>query len=462
MSLAAAIESALSRPGLVPGPSGLVALSLPVELDVETAFASASRAGGALFFWDARTAETVTRERFACFGVARAVEGDGPTRFDAVGAATQEVLAGLGGPRLDPARAPRFVGAFTFDATGGGDAAWPLPGARLVLPRATLVDRPGEPTTLTLVLAPDELRRPAEVARNLERELETSPSARAGKKRRGDPSVADDGARAFVENVRDALVEIAAGRLEKVVLARRSRVDGAPRAEVVLAALAASEGAVRFAFTQGTSTFLGASPELLASVDDGVLRTEALAGSEPRAGFELAEVQRLLLRDKDRREHAIVVDAITEALRAASCAVTVEETRVRTVPSVHHLVTPFTAVLPRDVGVLDVVARLHPTPALGGAPRADALRFVASREQRGPYAGPVGWVGAGGRGAFVVGIRSALLGPDQAYVYAGAGVVAGSVPALELAETRAKESAMLRAMGAAPPAPRRRGAEATP
>ncbi|HTJ85533.1 MAG TPA: chorismate-binding protein, partial [Polyangiaceae bacterium] len=180
-------------------------------------------------------------------------------------------------------------------------------------------------------------------------------------------------------------------------------------------------------------------------------RTEALAGSEPRRGADLAEVQRLLLRDKDRREHDLVVAAIEAALEDLETKPVRGDTRVRTLGAVHHLVTPFSAPAVPSVGVLDVVARLHPTPALGGAPRGRALAFVGAREARGPYAGPVGWLGESGRGAFVVGIRSACIANGEATTYAGAGIVRGSVPALELAETRAKESAMLRALGVLDP-----------
>jgi isochorismate synthase EntC len=160
----------------------------------------------------------------------------------------------------------------------------------------------------------------------------------------------------------------------------------------------------------------------------------------------------LLLREKDLREHRLVVDAIRAHLAPfAGELVSPEEPRLRTLVHVHHLVTPIAARLVSDTHVLELAASLHPTPALGGVPREAALALMRAFEgiERGWYAGPVGWFDARGEGAFVVGIRSALLAGNRATVFAGAGLVNGSVAGLELAETSAKQAAMFAALGVA-------------
>ena len=116
--------------------------------------------------------------------------------------------------------------------------------------------------------------------------------------------------------------------------------------------------------------------------------------------------------------------------------------------NVQHLHLPISATLPAGVHILDLVARLHPTPAVGGSPRAAALAALARLETfaRGLYAGPQGWVDHRGGGEFFVGIRSALVDGCTATVYAGAGIVAGSTPEKEFAETELKFKALIEAL----------------
>ena len=104
--------------------------------------------------------------------------------------------------------------------------------------------------------------------------------------------------------------------------------------------------------------------------------------------------------------------------------------------------------MPAGVRLLDAVARLHPTPAVGGSPRAAAVARIRELEgfPRGLYAGVLGWVNSRGGGEFFVGIRSALVDGATARVFAGAGIVAGSDPEKEFAETNLKFSALLDAL----------------
>jgi isochorismate synthase EntC len=165
-----------------------------------------------------------------------------------------------------------------------------------------------------------------------------------------------------------------------------------------------------------------------------------------------ADAQRGLARsDKSREEHRLVVEEV-----AATLAPYCEELAVPAEPSmvafrsVAHLGTRIEGRLAGDVGVLELLDRLHPTPAVGGTPRAEALGFIAAHEagERGYWAGPVGWVGAAGEGEWMIGIRSARLHADGAEVTlrAGAGIVAGSDPAAESAETNVKLATVLEAV----------------
>ena len=125
--------------------------------------------------------------------------------------------------------------------------------------------------------------------------------------------------------------------------------------------------------------------------------------------------------------------------------------RVAKFSNIQHLLTPIRATLERDRGVLSVVAALHPTPAMGGTPRAAALAWIAQVEpfSRGWYAAPVGWVDLDGNGAFVVAIRSALAQGARAHLFAGAGIVADSDPAREWDEIGLKFRPMREALGLA-------------
>jgi len=199
----------------------------------------------------------------------------------------------------------------------------------------------------------------------------------------------------------------------------------------------------------GAASFVGATPESLVRVAGGSLCTAAIAGSAPRGSTpahdqELA--RRLLESAKERREHAFVVDAIRSEL-APICEdlVVAPGPELMRLENVQHLVTHVRGRCRDGSGVLELAARLHPSPAVAGQPRAEAMRAIAEIERldRGWYAGPIGWCDAAGDGEMAVAIRSALLRGNEARLYAGAGLVAGSEPAAELQETRLKMQPML-------------------
>lgn len=255
-----------------------------------------------------------------------------------------------------------------------------------------------------------------------------------------------------------ALGLIARGTFRKLVLARAQDL----RADRPLHPLRMLNGlrqrfpdcyAFSFAWGAGPS-FIGASPERLVRVRAGELETEALAGSIRRgrgAAEDLALAGALLRSEKDLREHRAVVEDVRARLGALGVAAgPVATPGVRRLANVQHLHTRIAGPLPAGVHPLDVASALHPTPAVGGEPREGAGEVIRRLEgfPRGLYAGALGWFDARGEGEFFVGIRSALVEGTAARVYAGAGLVAGSDPEKELAETDLKFKAMVEAITA--------------
>ncbi len=172
-----------------------------------------------------------------------------------------------------------------------------------------------------------------------------------------------------------------------------------------------------------------------------------LAGSAPR-GATADEDRRLgdglLASEKDRLEHAIVVDDAVARLEPLSTGISrPAHPIVDRLPTVQHLATPITGTT--SARILELVGAVHPTAAVGGSPRAEALGFIDKQEgiDRGWYAGGIGWIDPDGDGDLAVALRCALVRGGHATVYAGNGIVAGSDPDRELAETRLKLRPML-------------------
>jgi menaquinone-specific isochorismate synthase len=265
--------------------------------------------------------------------------------------------------------------------------------------------------------------------------------------------VAESGGRGRYEDaVRRALERISRGEIEKVVIARAKDV----RAPAPLHPLRMLNGLRQrfpdcsaFSVANGRGqSFIGASPERLLRVEDGVALTEALAGSAGRgasASEDAALGASLLASEKDLREQRIVLDSIVASLAPLGLDLRYGGGPVlRRLSNVQHLHTAVEAELPEGVTLLDMLGRLHPTPAVGGAPGEAATPLIAGLEgfSRGLYGGALGWIDAKGAGEFIVGLRSALVDGACARMYAGAGIVAGSSPEGEFEETELKFRAM--------------------
>jgi isochorismate synthase len=260
-------------------------------------------------------------------------------------------------------------------------------------------------------------------------------------------------AAAYREAVAEAVARIGRSELRKVVLARTIEVRAGRSLDARLLVhrlRAVDPDAYTFAAPTDDGVIVGASPELLLARDGGQVRSNPLAGSAPRSGDpeeDRANADALLASDKDREEHAIVVEAVAETLGPRCAELRWDpEPVLRETPNVWHLSTRFHGVLREPApSALELVASLHPTPAIAGAPTGEALALIGELEpfDRGRYAGPVGWVDANGDGEWAIALRCAELRGDRATLYAGAGIVAGSDPAGELDETERKFRAFL-------------------
>jgi len=359
-------------------------------------------------------------------------------------------------PQCEPA-VPRLYGGFAFAPGTADGAPWEEFGdSAFTLPR-WVYQSDGEVGRLTLAVQGEGLTHSA-ARHGLLEELGTlfARLARARPVLEVAPEVlsierpAAAGFYAEVEAIRGA---IAAGEFEKIVAAGHSRVRLATALETgaVLRRLRRGQGSgtvTRFAFLQQRSTFLGLTPERLISRQGDTFATEALAGSIASGGECAA---RLLESGKDRREHQLVVDAIERRLRPLSKHFEMARSpRIRELRDVLHLHTPISGTLRQPRHVLELVAALHPTPAVGGVPTAQAVSWIVEHEvhPRGWYAAPVGWFDARGDGEFAVALRSCVLRGCDAFLHAGAGIVRDSNPQLEYQETELKKQALLTALGA--------------
>lgn len=239
--------------------------------------------------------------------------------------------------------------------------------------------------------------------------------------------------------------------LRKVVLAREVLIE-ADTPFSVPAVLATLRRTQPGCFVYAAGSFVGASPELLVRRCGTAVTSRPMAGTISRQASVAADdaaIAGLRASLKDNHEHALVVDAVVDSLSPLCHDIDVAEPQPVRLTTVSHLTTEITASLTdAAVSALDLALALHPTPAVGGAPRAGALDAIARLEgfSRGPYAGPVGWVDGRGDGEFAVALRCAELDGRRARLLAGAGIVRGSDPDAEWAETQAKLEPMLRAL----------------
>lgn len=408
------------------------------------------------FFWSNPNGEYV----FAGVDAAWTLASAGADRF-ATAAAWRDLCADalIDTPTAALATGPLLIGGFSFDPLRPATPLWEgYPDGLLVLPRYLLTSIDGA-TWLTVNTVFEPNSPPAlasDTIAGIYELFESEPRATVPNSivRSADVMPAEE----WKEIVRQIEQNMHSGELKKVVLARQFQVEGRATFDpaLVLERLRADYAdCFVFAIAHNDRCFLGASPERLVQLREQRVRTTCLAGSIARGATPEQDEQlgaELLASAKDRAEHEFVVRAICDALNDV-CGehLSTGQLGLMKLRNVQHLFTPIYGRIDQNRSILDLVARLHPTPAMGGVPRDAALAVIRQFEgmDRGWYASPVGWMNASGDGEFAVAIRSALLHNAEATLFAGCGLVAGSDPDREYAESCLKLRPMLAALGGA-------------
>jgi menaquinone-specific isochorismate synthase len=319
-----------------------------------------------------------------------------------------------------PGTGPVAFGSFTFDPASEGSV--------LIVPAVVAGRRSGIAWRTTITAG-----SPEQEARAATRQ---SPS----ELRWSDGSLT---APEWEQAVAAAVDRIRAGELRKVVLARdlRAQCSGQIDVRVLLSRLAA-----RFpgCYTFACSGLVGATPELLIRREGNQISSLVLAGTMARGGNEAddaALAAALLSSAKNAEEHRYSVESVQSLLAPLCAELTVDDTPfLLQMADYQHLATLVTGVLDRDASALALAASLHPTAAICGTPTDAALELIRELEgmDRGRYSGPVGWVDARGNGEWGIALRCGEIEGNRARLFAGNGIVAGSQPAEELAETETK------------------------
>ena len=443
----------------LPSSKEFLSITLPAPTEAAEKFLRLlPREGG--FLWRA-----LGREQFAGGGEAGRVTVSGADRFAMLARAVPEffsrvtTVAFQGAPPL-----PVLVGGAAFAPDTPAIEPWEeFADDAFVLPRWGYRRHRGSASiTLTVhaedIGSPERVERLVDEARTLTRAFEyeaaTSLIERIDLANATIRHLPPDDWRMYIDAIHSA---IASGEFKKIVAARRCVVDLHRVLEdtgFMARIFAAYPDCIHYAIRRDRSTFLGATPETLFRKHGLALETHALAGTtrikDDPASDSSRDVAALQGSEKDLGEHALVVQRICSELRPLAkhiqCAPSPSTRQVR---NLIHLQTPISAELHEETSVFDLLAALHPTPAVGGFPAREAAAWITRNEplERGWYSGAVGWIDAAGDGEFAVAIRCGVLTRTRAYIFAGAGIVAASDAAAEYAETGAKMAPVLRALG---------------
>lgn len=386
----------------------------------------------------------------AALGAAAVLSPSGPERFATLDHEWSSLLqhAQVDGA-FENVRAvgPILIGGFSFDSEGPQTSRWNgFPAAHMIVPEFHVTSIGNDSwLTVSTVVEPDRASAAfTEVAGLKDAILGARSTNHAREIRPAAIETKDDlPSREWNAIVRRAIAAVQAGDMEKVVLARS--VSGKAPDDIdplrVLGRLqSANPDAFVYGYWREDAVFVGASPERLVRVDDRKISASSLAGTVKRGATPHDdEILALQLRssEKDVAEHVAVREMLHEALSDVGDNVeSDDEPEVMRLSNIFHLHTEVTADLRSDASLLDVVARLHPTPAVGGSPREAALEFIRENERldRGWYAGPTGWIDRNG-GELAVALRSGILRRTKFTLFAGCGIVEDSEPELELAES---------------------------
>lgn len=263
-----------------------------------------------------------------------------------------------------------------------------------------------------------------------------------------------DSRAAWEQAVEAGLAAIHGGKVDKVVLSRRQKLHAAhpfSSKDLLVNLIDGPARGVAILYRYGDVFFCGCTPELLIRKQGMHVESMCLAGTAP-TGNSPEEAQRLaaelLADDKNLREHAYVVDFIREVFKRTCYNVHVQDgPDIVSLPNVQHLHTGISGSVLEGVELLDLMKQLHPTPALSGYPVGEALMLIRQIElyNRGLYGGAVGYVDGDGNGEFSVGLRTGVFDGEIGWVYAGCGIVEGSVAGAEYDEIDLKLRTVLSA-----------------
>jgi isochorismate synthase len=360
----------------------------------------------------------------------------------------EQLATGLPGLPADT----RLVMGFSFDPDGAYSPEWAGFGAfEVVLPSVSVIDDDGGNR---LVVAVPPGSAPGPLLDILARLSPWDPPPPPDPGVHTVESVPPTGE--WQSEVAEAIGAIREGSIEKVVLARSVLVRSERAADpydLVYHLGLANPASYVYATMAGNTAFVGASPELLLAQRGRDIRLNPLAGSARRGKGEddVAVGEQLLGSHKNRAEHAIVVDDLLSRLDPLTVSLEYPQTpTLRRMATVQHLSTEISGRLAENVSTCDVLASVHPTPAVGGTPRVEALAFIDKEEgiDRGWYSGGIGWLDASGSAEVALALRCALITDRTSRLYAGNGIVAGSDPVSELEETRLKFQPLLTLLAA--------------
>lgn len=360
---------------------------------------------------------------FAAWGeVLRIEPGTGRGRFAGALAELRSFFASL--DQDGTADPPMAFGSFTFDED--------IPGSVLIVPEVVVWTHNDQSTVTVIGDAPQP-----------DLDLRRAEGTADSKVRYAGSSISELD---WLDAVARAVKMIDGTELRKVVLARDIHIWSKTAFDVprLLAGLGK-----RFpeCYTFAVDGFIGATPELLVGKDGPAVRSLVLAGSAPRGVGVTDDLygEGLLASAKDIDEHVLAVESVADILEPLSSHLDVTEPHLLKLANVQHIATRVTCTIPDKVTSLDLASRLHPTAAVCGTPRYQALQAIRSLEglNRGRYAGPVGWIDANGDGEWGIALRCAEVDGTRGRLFAGGGIVSASEPEEELEETRLKFRAMM-------------------
>ncbi|PWN07003.1 isochorismate synthase [Rhodohalobacter mucosus] len=443
-------------------PSPLLTVTLPIAPIDPLAALELNPDYEEKFYWD----HPDNKISISAAGKVRELKATGIDRFEEIAQQT----AGLKG-EIDAYTAvrhsmagPLFLGGYSFDNHNIGRVWKKFGAARFVLPEWMLVksedlhlltltidkknSKPHDIYQQIISRITEFIHLSGEVLSNLKSETTDSGVLCTLQ--------SPDEHQAWIRKVELAREMIREKRFEKIVLARPLTVESKSSPVFTHITYKLREKypeCFNFLVQKDSDTaFVGATPERLASFRNNTFRTEGLAGSTSRGKSALEDAalaQKLMKSRKDRSEHEFVIRAINDNLKKYSKRINhPKKPEIKKLNNVQHLFTPISASIKKGVQIHELISEMHPTPAVGGFPRDEAVSHIYDIEQldRGWYAAPIGWFNLNGWGEFAVAIRSALLHKNRAVLYAGCGIVADSDPEKEWKETILKFRPMLESL----------------